>query len=208
MQSRVVQGHRLLPFLAVVALHAVLLALLFLPRADLPQVIPPVPVQTSIIEEPRMPPAAAPLKPPMLAPVPRAIEVPAALISIPDATPIAATVQPSTPAAAAAATVATAKADPEPVAPPRFDAGYLDNPPPRYPPESRRAHEQGTTLLRVLVSKDGDALQVSVEHSSGSRRLDEAALSAVLRWRFEPARRGAEAVEAWVLVPIEFELRR
>jgi periplasmic protein TonB len=47
---------------------------------------------------------------------------------------------------------------------------------------------------------------VSIETSSGSTSLDEAALEAVRKWHFVPARRGAQAVEAWHLVPIVFKL--
>jgi periplasmic protein TonB len=37
--------------------------------------------------------------------------------------------------------------------------------------------------------------------------LDRSALSAVRRWRFEPARRGAQPIETWVQVPVRFELK-
>ena len=48
---------------------------------------------------------------------------------------------------------------------------------------------------------------VDLQRSSGYTRLDEAAQQAVRAWRFVPARRGDEAVPAWVVVPIEFTLR-
>jgi protein TonB len=60
-------------------------------------------------------------------------------------------------------------------------------------------------LLRVLVSAGGDALRVEVDQRSGFSRLDDAALRAVRKWRFTPAKRGSEAVEGWALVPILFE---
>jgi protein TonB len=47
---------------------------------------------------------------------------------------------------------------------------------------------------------------VELERSSGSTHLDTAALETVKGWRFNPARRGTEAVEGWVLVPIVFRL--
>ena len=92
------------------------------------------------------------------------------------------------------------------VTPAGFNAAYLRNPAPRYPLASRRAGEQGTVTLRVLVSPDGLASRVAVEKSSGSPHLDAAALEAVKAWRFTPARRGADAVESWMLVPIVFRL--
>lgn len=92
------------------------------------------------------------------------------------------------------------------VIPPRFDAAYLDNPAPPYPPLARRMGEQGNVVLRVLVSSVGTAEQVALKSSSGSMRLDQSALETVKRWRFVPARQGTEAVAAWVLVPISFSL--
>ncbi|MGH8475705.1 MAG: energy transducer TonB, partial [Methylococcales bacterium] len=43
--------------------------------------------------------------------------------------------------------------------------------------------------------------------SSGHEVLDEAALNAVRRWRFVPAKRAGVAQASWATVPIEFELR-
>lgn len=108
-----------------------------------------------------------------------------------------------TPKQAAAASEPEAPSLPTP---PVFNAGYLRNPPPRYPLAARRNGEQGTVTLRVLVSVDGVPASVSVEKTSGSVRLDHAARDTVSSWRFVPARRGAQPVEAWVLVPIVFRL--
>jgi protein TonB len=88
----------------------------------------------------------------------------------------------------------------------RFDADYLDNPSPAYPSASRRLGEQGIALLRVYVSAQGLAETVELKASSGFARLDQAAQEAVSRWRFVPARRGEQAVAAWVQVPITFQL--
>ena len=93
------------------------------------------------------------------------------------------------------------------VAPPRFDADYLDNPSPVYPTLSRRLREEGKVVLRVRVEPDGQPSQVEVKLSSGASRLDQSARNAVARWKFAPARRGDTAVAAWVLVPIVFNLK-
>jgi len=89
---------------------------------------------------------------------------------------------------------------------PAYHAAYLSTPAPRYPEAARRSGEQGTVTLRVRVARDGAASQVTVEKSSGSPHLDAAALEAVKAWRFTPARRGADAVDSWMLVPIVFRL--
>lgn len=92
------------------------------------------------------------------------------------------------------------------MAAPGSSAAYLSNPAPRYPDAARRSGEQGTVMLRVQVGRDGAPSRVLVENSSGSPHLDAAALQAVRAWRFTPARRGADAVESWMLVPIVFRL--
>ena len=91
--------------------------------------------------------------------------------------------------------------------PPVFNANYLDNPAPNYPPTSRRLGEKGLVVLRVLVSTAGHAEHVEIKASSGFERLDLAAREAVASWRFVPARRGDEQVAAWVLVPVSFVMR-
>lgn len=88
----------------------------------------------------------------------------------------------------------------------RFDADYLRNPAPPYPPLSKRMGEEGKVVLRVLVSPTGSAETVEIKSSSGSTRLDEAALNTVRQWRFVAARRGDTPVQSWVLVPIIFKL--
>lgn len=93
------------------------------------------------------------------------------------------------------------------ISPPRFDAAYLSNPAPSYPALSRRLGEQGKVLLRVQVDADGAPLEVSLHQSCGAARLDEAALAAVRRWKFQPARQAGQAVPASVIVPIDFKLK-
>jgi protein TonB len=67
-------------------------------------------------------------------------------------------------------------------------------------------HEEGKVVLRVHVTPGGGADEVQVRSSSGSARLDESARETVKTWKFVPAKRGAEAVPAWVLIPISFRL--
>jgi protein TonB len=118
----------------------------------------------------------------------------------------------SVPAVAAATQVPTAELAPAlamalpAVTPARFEAAYLHNPRPAYPPLSRRLGEEGKVLLRVRVSREGQAAAVDLERSSNFARLDEAARSVVSHWRFVPAKRGDEAIEATVIVPIVFRL--
>jgi len=90
---------------------------------------------------------------------------------------------------------------------PKFNAAYLSNPAPVYPRRSRMLAEEGLVKLKVRVSADGQPLSVSLEKSSGFTRLDDAALAAVKRWQFVPAKRGNQSIEGWVIVPVSFKLR-
>lgn len=61
-------------------------------------------------------------------------------------------------------------------------------------------------MLGVRVTAEGRAAEVTIKQSSGFPLLDAAAVKAVRRWEFEPARLGAIAVESDVEVPVRFQL--
>jgi protein TonB len=116
----------------------------------------------------------------------------------------------NTPAPVAAAAAPAPTANPAPVSatitPARFNAAYLNNPEPKYPPLSRRLGEEGKVLLKVRVTPEGLAATVDLEKSSNFERLDAAAREVVAHWRFVPAKRGDQPIEASVIVPIVFRL--
>lgn len=85
--------------------------------------------------------------------------------------------------------------------------GWLVQPSPAYPARSRRAGEQGTATIRVLVDVTGRPAQVSLASSSGHGDLDQAALSAMRAARFRPYVEGGLAQAVWVHVPIKFVLQ-
>lgn len=98
-----------------------------------------------------------------------------------------------------------------PPAPPRVDlpsssADYLNNPPPSYPPLSKRLGEQGRVVVRARIEVNGSASQAEVQTSSGFERLDQAALQTVKRWRYLPGKRAGVPEAMWFNIPIEFVL--
>lgn len=88
------------------------------------------------------------------------------------------------------------------------DADYNRNPLPPYPASAIKRRMQGTVTLKVSVSKSGNAVNVTVDSSSGYSILDSSAKEAVGKWEFTPARLGNELVESSVLVPIEFKIQK
>ena len=82
---------------------------------------------------------------------------------------------------------------------------YAANPPPTYPREALLHGDEGTVMLEVLVDVDGRPLEVTISRSSGHRELDLAAKRQVLaHWRFKPALRNGQPVQAIGLVPVDF----
>jgi len=77
---------------------------------------------------------------------------------------------------------------------------------PSYPALSRRLGEEGKVVLRVELDEAGHVSAARVSSSSGYRRLDETALSAVRTWRCHPAQRDGQPVRAVALQPFNFVL--
>ena len=94
-----------------------------------------------------------------------------------------------------------------PAGPPATRAASVLRPEePPYPAAARRLGEEGVVLVRVFVGVDGHAEQVELAGSSGSSRLDDAALRSVRHWLFRPAAAGAGPVASWTTVRVVFRL--
>jgi protein TonB len=61
-------------------------------------------------------------------------------------------------------------------------------------------------VVRVLVAADGTAAQATLGQTSGYQRLDQAALSAVMAWRYQPGKRSGAPEPMWLDVPVDFVL--
>jgi protein TonB len=86
-------------------------------------------------------------------------------------------------------------------------ARLVFHPRPVYPRLSIRYGEAGEVLCKIEIDAAGAVAAVAIARSSGYKRLDEAALAAVRRWRFEPARRGGRAQASTATLPVVFELK-
>jgi protein TonB len=198
---------RFLRFALVIGLHGLLLAgILYGQRQPLSE---PEPIRFAVrvIELPAPESPAAVPEPPVIPPppVPPRAESRPVVVPRPSPRPAPVLVAPAPPPLAGAESALAAPV-PAWITAVRFDAAYLNNPAPNYPLQSRRRGEQGQVVLRVQVDAHGLPVQVEIQQGSGHARLDAAALDAVRRWRFVPARRGDEAIVANVLVPIRFQM--
>lgn len=79
---------------------------------------------------------------------------------------------------------------------------------PDYPHESIVLNETGTTRVRFMVEADGSVSAISLAKSSGSSRLDKAALKKAASCRFKPAKKAGSSVRQSVVVPYKFTLNQ
>lgn len=76
---------------------------------------------------------------------------------------------------------------------------------PTYPPASRRAGEAGTVVLDIVVGKDGVPVEVNLITSSGFSALDNAAITAVRKWRFTV---NSDSAYSKIRLPVTFKLEQ
>jgi len=188
-----------------IALH-LLVALWFLSSTPSVEIMPQQMIEVTLIAAPSSPEPVTQKPSPTLKPTAKKSPETTRKITPPppaQAAPAATSARPTPAAGQPASTSATAQMT---ITKPLFDNAYLNNPAPEYPAHARRRNMEGTVILDVMVSAEGIAHYVRIAESSGFSLLDESAKNAVSRWKFVPARRGSDIVEARVIVPIEFRL--
>ncbi|NWB97026.1 TonB family protein [Pseudomonas gingeri] len=165
------------------------------PAAPEPQPKPESPTATPASPRPSKPapkPAAKKSTPiPQMRPEKLAVDQPSKVVT---------TAEPKAPVSAAQ------NAPEQQVVGPYGRAGYLNNPPPAYPPVAARLRQEGVVTLRVHVQANGRPTEIQVFKSSGFDALDQSAVKAVNQWTFMPAKRGEVAIDGWVNVPLAFKL--
>jgi TonB family protein len=64
---------------------------------------------------------------------------------------------------------------------------WASAPKPNFPEAALRQGSEGYVIVRAHVAKDGVVTRATISRSSGTATLDEAARSAVLKWKMNPA---------------------
>ena len=82
----------------------------------------------------------------------------------------------------------------------------LNNPQPRYTEEARALKIQGTVLMNVLVTENGDVDLVLVLRGLGLG-LDEQATEVARKLKFSPATRSGKLIPYWTKLSVEFHLK-
>lgn len=153
------------------------------------------------VEEQKVPPKAPPPPPPELQKPPPVVPI------VPEFT-----VQTQAPAQ-----VTTQKRPPPPPPAPPRPAPVVYDPLrpilrthtlPPYPPISVRLNEQGTTLMEVNITTEGNVSECTIVQSSSSQRLDQAACDYVKsHWKWQPPTANGKPMAVKTRVSVKWDLR-
>jgi len=75
----------------------------------------------------------------------------------------------------------------------------------KYPSQAKKEGIKGEVVLRILVSNTGQVTQVEIEKSLPL--LDSAAIRAVKKLRFKPAKKYGMPTDVWVRIPFTFVIK-
>ena len=208
------------PLLLVLALHTAALVYAMTPNAKVqaPSMDPPTlsgvllpaptkPVQTPL-PQPRQQPVEKQVEKPKVKPKAKHVPLPkgpASERAVQTAKPETA---PAKPATKSLDLPVKAKPAQTTLQLPSSAASGIHNQAPVYPKLSRKRKEQGTVQLLLLVKRDGQVADIKIQHSSGFDRLDQAAVQAVKKWQFTPAKQDGKAIDYWYEMPINFSLNQ
>ena len=76
----------------------------------------------------------------------------------------------------------------------------------RYPEEAAKKNLEGVATVAVLVDAAGRVEETRIAKTSGHGVLDDEALIAVARVRWQAGRKDGQAVSSWTTVPVEFRV--
>ncbi len=78
---------------------------------------------------------------------------------------------------------------------------------PKYPEIAQEAGIEGTVIVQVFVDKKGRVKETSILKGIPNTGLDEAAIEAIRKTRFKPAKQRERAVGVWISIPVNFKLK-
>ena len=96
---------------------------------------------------------------------------------------------------------------------PRVKFIPYDNPPvplkairPKYPKVAKEKGIEGTVVVQVFVNEKGRVTETAILRGIPDSGLDEAAIKAIEKVKFRPARQGNKKVGVWMSIPVNFRL--
>jgi protein TonB len=79
---------------------------------------------------------------------------------------------------------------------------------PPYPPLANKMSHQGTVLLQIVVTAQGDVASATVTNTSGFEELDQAAIAwVVAHWKYKPAIQNGLPIPSQTSAAVKFDLK-
>ncbi len=105
-------------------------------------------------------------------------------------------------------------APPPPPSGPQVKFIPYDDPPvpltpirPKYPEIAQEAGIEGTVFIQAFIDKQGRVIETTIIKGIPNTGLDEAAIEAIRKTRFRPAKQRERAVGVWISIPVNFKLK-
>ena len=105
-------------------------------------------------------------------------------------------------------------APPPPPSGPQVKFIPYDDPPvpltpirPKYPEIAQEAGIEGTVFIQAFIDKKGRVIETTIIKGIPNTGLDEAAIDAIRKTRFRPAKQRERAVGVWISIPVNFKLK-
>ena len=105
-------------------------------------------------------------------------------------------------------------APPPPPSGPQVKFIPYDDPPvpltpirPKYPEIAQEAGIEGTVFIHAFIDRQGRVIETTIIKGIPNTGLDEAAIEAIRKTRFRPARQRERAVGVWISIPVNFKLK-
>ena len=105
-------------------------------------------------------------------------------------------------------------APPPPPSGPRVVFIPYDDPPvalspirPTYPEIAQEAGIEGVVVVQAFIDKKGRVKETLILKGVPNTGLDEAAMEAIRKTRFRPAKQRERAVGVWISIPVNFKLK-
>lgn len=205
-------------FTLVAALH-VLVGALFLQSMHMRKAAPSLPDPVEVVMQPEPPKLMPPPDPPkpmqQLVPPPIVVPLPDVQVAPPPVEPTVRASYEAEPAPLHPFTPMQSVPDASPPSNANTNAGRIRTAVladanscalPDYPASAARNGETGITTLALLVGVDGRVSSARIEHGSGSRVLDRAALNALSLCRFKPATSNGAPEAGWAQLAYVWKL--
>jgi TonB family protein len=78
---------------------------------------------------------------------------------------------------------------------------------PKYPQIAQEKRIEGTVIVQVFIDEKGRVKETKIMKGIPNSGLDEAAIEAIKKTRFKPAKAREKKVGVWISIPVNFRLK-